>query len=73
MSIIFRKLIIKFIYLYKTIISSFLGKNCRYYPSCSDYTIQSIEKYGIIKGIGKGILRILRCNQFFKGGYDPVE
>jgi len=45
---------------------------CRYYPSCSYYTEEAIEKYGIIKGGYFGIKRILRCNQWFPGGYDPV-
>ena len=46
---------------------------CRYYPSCSQYMIESIEKKGIIHGLLKGTLRILRCNPLFPGGYDPVE
>ncbi|MDQ3098343.1 MAG: membrane protein insertion efficiency factor YidD [bacterium] len=43
---------------------------CRFYPSCSDYTRQAIQKYGIFKGTYKGILRIVRCNPLFKGGFD---
>jgi putative membrane protein insertion efficiency factor len=43
---------------------------CRFYPTCSDYTKQAIEKYGRLKGTYKGILRILRCNPLFKGGFD---
>ncbi len=45
---------------------------CKYYPTCSEYTYQSINKYGVIKGIIKGMWRILRCNPFSKGGYDPI-
>lgn len=46
---------------------------CRYEPTCSNYTIEAIEKYGIIKGTVLGAKRILRCNPFSKGGYDPVK
>lgn len=48
-------------------------KTCRYYPSCSEYSLQAIAKYGVIKGVFKSFLRILRCNPFFPGGYDPVK
>ena len=46
---------------------------CKYYPTCSEYTVQAIEKYGCIKGIYLGIKRILKCNPFSKGGYDPLK
>lgn len=46
---------------------------CKYYPTCSEYTKQAIEKYGAIKGTGLGITRIIRCNPFSKGGYDPLK
>ena len=46
---------------------------CKYHPSCSEYTYQSIEKHGVMKGTAKGCWRILRCNPWSKGGYDPVE
>lgn len=45
---------------------------CRFYPSCSQYTLEAIEEYGIIKGGGMGAWRIMRCNPFSRGGYDPV-
>ena len=45
---------------------------CKYIPTCSEYAIQAIEKYGVLKGVFLGIWRILRCNPFSKGGYDPV-
>ena len=47
--------------------------NCKYCPSCSNYMIDAINKYGSLKGIFIGIKRILRCNPFSKGGYDPVK
>ena len=46
---------------------------CRFYPTCSDYSIQAIDKYGIIKGGIKSAWRILRCNPFNKGGNDPLK
>ncbi|MBN8690168.1 MAG: membrane protein insertion efficiency factor YidD [Armatimonadetes bacterium] len=45
---------------------------CRYSPTCSEYTLQAIEKYGLIKGSWMGFKRICRCNPFFPGGHDPV-
>ncbi len=45
---------------------------CRFHPSCSEYTAQSIAKYGLFTGVAWGIRRILRCNPFSPGGYDPV-
>lgn len=47
-------------------------RGCRFYPSCSDYTRQAIEKFGILKGLQKSALRILKCHPFYRGGYDPV-
>ena len=53
----------------------FQSKNihCKFYPTCSEYTKQAIQKYGVGKGIIKGIRRIIRCNPFSKGGYDPLK
>ena len=47
--------------------------HCKYYPTCSEYTKQAIDKYGALKGSFLGIKRILRCNPFSKGGYDPLK
>jgi putative membrane protein insertion efficiency factor len=58
---------------YKAAISPYLGDNCRFTPTCSEYAMQAIEKYGALKGIFMAIKRILRCNPFCKGGYDPVK
>ena len=68
-----KKLCIRLIEFYQKRISSCLGHRCKYYPTCSEYTKQAIEKYGVLKGIFKGFLRILRCNPFSKGGYDPLK
>ena len=63
------KLLINF---YKLFISPLLGNNCRFYPSCSTYMLEAIDKKGIIIGIIMGACRILRCNPWSKFGHDPV-
>lgn len=71
-----KKVLIFFIKIYKAVISpifEYLGVKCKYYPTCSEYTKQAIEKYGALKGIFLGMKRILRCNPFSKGGYDPLK
>ncbi len=71
-----KKLLIKLINGYQKHISLWLeSKNihCKYYPTCSEYTKQAIQKYGVGKGIGKGMIRILKCNPFSKGGYNPLK
>jgi len=68
-----KKILVFFIKKYQKYISPLFGKNCRFYPSCSEYTKQAIEKYGAIKGCFIGLKRILRCNPFSKGGYDPLK
>ncbi|EDP74233.1 membrane protein insertion efficiency factor YidD [Hydrogenivirga sp. 128-5-R1-1] len=65
-----KKVIILLIKLYQKAFSPILGNSCRYYPSCSNYSIQAIEKYGVLKGSLKSVWRILRCNPFSKGGID---
>ena len=52
---------------------SIKGINCKFYPSCSEYTKQAIEKYGVVKGIFLGFFRVIRCNPLSKGGYDPLK
>jgi putative membrane protein insertion efficiency factor len=58
---------------YKKYLSPLFPPSCRFYPTCSEYAIQAIEKYGILKGGAKAVWRILRCNPFNKGGLDPLE
>ncbi|MBR4489627.1 membrane protein insertion efficiency factor YidD [bacterium] len=68
------KFLIFLVNLYKRFLSPYLGGQCRFYPTCSTYMIQAIEKYGAVKGTAKGIWRILRCNPLNKNcGYDPVK
>ena len=58
---------------YKKCISPLVPSVCRYTPTCSVYTYQAVEKYGFFIGVFKGALRIMRCNPFSKGGFDPVK
>lgn len=60
------------IFIYQKLISPLLGPRCRYHPSCSNYFVQAITTHGIFKGIILGTLRIIRCNPFSGGGFNPV-
>ncbi len=70
---IITKGIISGIDFYKKAISPYLPHTCRYYPTCSEYSKEAILKYGPLKGGLKAAWRIIRCNPFSKGGYDPVR
>ena len=74
---LFKNILIKSIKLYKTFISPYLGNNCRYLPTCSEYFIESVQEEGILKGTAKGTKRILSCHpiKFLGGGegFDPVK
>jgi len=65
--------LLKLISLYQILLSPYLGRNCRFYPTCSAYAKEAIVKKGIFKGILLALWRILRCNPFSKGGFDPVK
>lgn len=67
-----KKFFICIIKFYKRYISPYKGTKCPYYPSCSDYGMEAIEKHGVLKGGLLALWRIIRCNPFSKGGYDPV-
>jgi putative membrane protein insertion efficiency factor len=67
-----KKILIALVYFYKKAISPYLPGSCRFTPTCSEYAVQAIKKHGALKGTALAVWRILRCNPFCKGGYDPV-
>ena len=67
-----RKLVISLLVGYQRFISPLLGNNCRFHPSCSQYSIMAINEYGIIKGIWLTFRRITRCHPLNPGGFDPI-
>lgn len=67
-----RQAAIALIRLYQLTISPLLPSSCRFYPSCSEYTRQAIERYGLLGGGWLGLKRLARCHPFNPGGYDPV-
>jgi hypothetical protein len=58
---------------YQLLLSPMVGQRCRYYPSCSEYAAQAIQRYGILRGLVLAGWRLLRCNPWSRGGFDPVE
>ena len=68
-----RALAIAPIRVYQRAISPALGDRCRYYPSCSEYAVQAIRSYGILRGLVLAAWRLLRCNPWSHGGFDHVE
>ncbi|MGG7079534.1 membrane protein insertion efficiency factor YidD [Clostridium sardiniense] len=68
-----KKVVINLIRFYRKNISPFKNPCCRYVPTCSQYAIEAVEKHGAFRGSLMAVWRILRCNPFSKGGYDPVK
>ena len=66
------KILIAFIKVYQYTMSPLLGPRCRYYPSCSNYAVDALREHGALRGLGLAAWRLLRCNPFSNGGYDPV-
>jgi putative membrane protein insertion efficiency factor len=65
-------LLLVLIRFYRYAISPLLGRRCRFYPSCSEYTAEAVEKYGALKGAKLGFKRLSRCHPWNTGGFDPV-
>ena len=70
---IFTIILIKIIRWYKFLISPLLGQSCRYFPTCSEYSIEALKTYGFLKGIFLSLKRILSCHPWSNGGLDPVK
>jgi putative membrane protein insertion efficiency factor len=68
-----RRLAVSPIRAYQFLLSPLIGQRCRYYPSCSEYAAQAIGRFGILRGLVLAGWRLLRCNPWSRGGYDPVE
>ena len=59
--------------IYKRWISPWLPSACRFHPTCSEYTMQAIEKHGVARGVALGLRRLLKCLPFHEGGFDPIR
>jgi len=70
---IFTYMLIKFIKIYKYLISPLIGPSCRYLPTCSEYSIEALKTYGLPKGLLLSLKRIMRCHPFGNSGFDPVK
>ncbi|NJD23799.1 MAG: membrane protein insertion efficiency factor YidD [Betaproteobacteria bacterium] len=67
-----KRLLVGLIRIYQYAISPFLGRSCRYHPTCSEYAVEAVEKHGALRGGWLGVKRICRCHPWHPGGYDPV-
>lgn len=68
-----KRLVLMILRFYKAAISPYLGNNCRFTPTCSEYAMQAVDKYGAARGSWMALKRLLRCNPFCRGGHDPVK
>lgn len=67
-----KRLLICFVKFYRKYISPLKKPCCKYYPTCSTYALEALERFGAVKGTLLAVYRVLRCNPFSRGGYDPV-
>ena len=72
LSDLFSRLLLFFIHLYQRFVSPLIGPSCRFTPTCSQYAVEAIQKYGPFKGVYLTIRRLLRCHPWGGSGYDPV-
>jgi putative membrane protein insertion efficiency factor len=68
-----QRLVLALLRLYKRCISPLLPSACRFYPTCSEYMLEAVGRYGAARGVWLGVLRLLRCHPFHEGGFDPVR
>lgn len=71
-NLVLRAIFLLLIRLYQRALSPLLGQNCRFHPTCSQYTYEAVAKYGAAQGIWMGLRRICRCHPWHPGGFDPV-
>jgi len=57
---------------YQYLVSPLFPRTCRFYPTCSQYTLEAVERFGVVRGLRMGFKRVLKCHPFHPGGYDPV-
>ena len=67
-----KTLLMALVKFYRYALSPMLGRNCRHFPSCSEYMLEAVDKYGAAKGGWMGVKRLCRCHPWHPGGYDPV-
>ncbi|MCE5258126.1 MAG: membrane protein insertion efficiency factor YidD [Chloroflexi bacterium] len=67
-----KRILLALIHFYQRAISPVMPPSCRFTPTCSEYMYQAVSKYGALSGFWMGIKRLVRCNPFCPGGYDPV-
>jgi len=67
-----RTVVLKAIKFYQLAVSPFMGRNCRFYPTCSEYTLDAINEHGVLRGLTLSVKRIGKCHPWHDGGYDPV-
>ncbi len=67
-----RRMLIFLVRLYQAMLSPYLGRQCRFFPTCSEYFIEAVHRYGALRGGLMGTRRIFRCHPFARGGFDPV-
>lgn len=68
-----QKVVIAGLRLYKRFLSPCLPSACRFSPTCSEYMMEAVERYGVLRGVGMGLWRLGRCHPFHSGGFDPVR
>jgi putative membrane protein insertion efficiency factor len=67
-----RTVVLSLLRLYQLMLSPWLGNRCRFHPSCSQYCMEAVRRFGTVRGVGLGMIRLCKCHPFHPGGHDPV-